>query len=78
VSTPQLVRAIAEAQHVEANLAYVPVALLRGVGVLTGQRKGIGRLTSSLELDTAQFEQACGWLPRKTLREGLSIMAGAS
>jgi nucleoside-diphosphate-sugar epimerase len=78
VSTPQLVRAIAEAQHVEANLAYVPVALLRVAGTLTGQRKGIERLASSLEVDTTPFRQASGWLPRRTLREGLSNIAGAT
>jgi nucleoside-diphosphate-sugar epimerase len=72
MSTPQLVRAIAEAQHVEANLAYVPVGLLRGIGVLMGQRGGIERLTSSLEVDARSFCSAAGWRPRRTLEEELA------
>ncbi len=75
VSTPQLVRSIAEAQHAEINLAHVPVALLRAVGVVTGRSTAIDRLTSSLEVDAGPFREASGWAPRRTLAETLAAMA---
>jgi nucleoside-diphosphate-sugar epimerase len=72
VSTPQLVRAIAEAQQVETNLAYVPAPLLRLAGVLTGRRAAIERLASSLEVDARSFCNASGWQPRRTLEDELA------
>lgn len=78
VSTPQLARAIAEAQQVEANLAYVPVALLRGVGVLTGRVAAIERLTSSFEVDAAPFQEAAHWTPRRALEVELAVITESS
>ncbi len=74
VSTPQLVRAIAAAQGKPANLAYVPVPLLRLAGKVSGRRAAIERLTASLEVDPASFTAATGWKPRYTLAEGLAAM----
>ena len=75
VSTPQLVRAIAEAQHVEANLAYVPTPLLRLAGALTGRRAAIERLASSLEVDARSFCSTSGWQPRHTLADELARLS---
>jgi UDP-N-acetyl-alpha-D-quinovosamine dehydrogenase len=72
VSTPQLVRAIAEAQQVGANLVYVPEPLLKLAGVLTARRAAIERLTSSLEVDARSFCSATGWQPRRTLADELA------
>jgi nucleoside-diphosphate-sugar epimerase len=74
VSTPALVRAIAAAQGVDANLAYVPVGLLRAAGALLDRRAGVARLTSSLEVDAAPFRAASGWSPAQTLAEGLAAI----
>lgn len=74
VSTPQLVRAIAAAQRVDANLGHVPVAFLRAAGALTGRGAAIRRLTSSLEVDTVHFRESAGWHPRQTLAEGLAAI----
>jgi nucleoside-diphosphate-sugar epimerase len=71
VSTPQLVRAIAAAQSVEANLAFVPVALLRVAGAMIGRRAAVERLTSSLEIDNASFRRAANWTPRIALEREL-------
>ena len=75
ISTPQLVRSIAEAQRVEISLARVPVALLRVVGVVTGRSAAIHRLTSSLEVDAGPFREASGWMPQRTLAQTLAVMA---
>jgi UDP-glucose 4-epimerase len=64
VSTPQLVQAIARALRVAPRLVPVPVALLRGAGVLAGRRDAVARLTGSLVVDTASLTAATGWSPR--------------
>jgi len=74
VSTPGLVRAIARAQGVDANLAYVPTALLRAAGVVLGRREGVARLTDSLEVDSRAFLSATGWMPRVDLARSLLAM----
>ncbi|MEO8847766.1 MAG: NAD-dependent epimerase/dehydratase family protein [Casimicrobiaceae bacterium] len=74
VSTPQLARAIAAAQQVDARLAYVPVALLRLLGRLIGRRAAMERVTSSLEVDASHFRAASGCNPRETLAQGLAAI----
>jgi nucleoside-diphosphate-sugar epimerase len=74
VSTPQLVRAIAAVQGKPANLALVPVPVLRFAGAVTGRRAVVERLTSSLEVDASSFIAATGWNPRYTLADGLAAM----
>ncbi len=78
VSTPQLVRGIAEALHVDANLAYVPVALLRLAGIALGRRDAVARLTGSLEIDASSFQHASGWSARADLASGLRSIADAT
>ncbi|HEY7903544.1 MAG TPA: NAD-dependent epimerase/dehydratase family protein [Casimicrobiaceae bacterium] len=76
VSTPQLVRAIAAAQGVDANLGFVPPMALRALGALIGRRDGVDRIMSSLEVDSAPFRAASGWAPAQTLAEGLARIIG--
>jgi UDP-glucose 4-epimerase len=64
ISTPQLVRAIAAALHVEPRIAAVPVPLLQIAGVLCGRRDTVARLTDSLEVDTSSFAAATAWRAR--------------
>jgi nucleoside-diphosphate-sugar epimerase len=64
VSTPALVRAIADALRVAPRIASVPVPLLRIAGLLSGRRAAIARLTGSLEADSASFAAATRWAPR--------------
>ena len=64
VSTPQLVRAIADALGVAPRLAAVPPLLLRVAGALSGRSAAIARLTQSLEVDTSSFARVTAWRPR--------------
>jgi nucleoside-diphosphate-sugar epimerase len=64
VSTPQIIRAVADALGVRARLASVPPRLLDLAGVLSGQRAAVDRLTRCLEVDTASLSAATGWQPQ--------------
>jgi len=78
VSTPELVRAIADAFGVRSRLWNVPPPLLGVAAALTGQRAAIRRLSSSLAIDDARIRRALGWKPPFTLGEQLARMAAAS
>lgn len=73
VSTPQLVRAIAAALHVEPRIASVPVPLLRLVGALVGRRDAIARLTGSLEVDASSLAAATRWKPRPFVIDAATV-----
>ncbi len=75
VSTPQLVRAIADALEEPVHLVHAPVWLLRIGGALTGRAATIERLAGSLEVDTSSFRDATGWTPRHSLGDGLRATA---
>jgi UDP-glucose 4-epimerase len=64
VSTPALVRAIADALGVEPRLVRVPVGALRLGGALAGRAATIARLTDSLEVDTGSLVRVTAWRPR--------------
>ncbi len=74
LSTPDLVRAFAEAQQTTARMSRVPVALLKLGGFLTGQGDAVRSLVDSLEVDGSAFEEASGWRPRHTLAAQLARM----
>jgi nucleoside-diphosphate-sugar epimerase len=64
VSTPDLVRAIADALGVRPRLVPVPPAMLRIAGALAGRGDTIARLTASLEVDTGSLMRGTAWRPR--------------
>ncbi len=71
VSTPELVRRMAGALGVGANLVSVPPTLLKFAGALTGKGAAIGRLLGSLRVNPARIETAIGWRPAQSLADGL-------
>lgn len=77
VSTPALVRAMAEALGTDARQFPVPVALLRAAGLLTGRRGAVDRLTGSLLVDASAARTALGWDPARTLAHGLGLAAAS-
>ena len=50
----------------------MPPAALRVLGALIARRDGVARILSSLEVDSAPFRVASGWVPAQTLAEGLA------
>lgn len=76
VSTPELVRALAQALGVAPRLFAVPPDLLRFVGACAGRAEEVERLAGSLEVDTGAFRDRYAWSPPLPLAAGLAAAAG--
>jgi len=74
LSTPELVRRIAEALDRRVRLVPFPVGLLRAAGRMIGRVEEIERLTGSLQVDSAPAMSELGWRPPRTVAEGLAAM----
>ncbi|WP_322041098.1 SDR family oxidoreductase [Burkholderia diffusa] len=74
-SVTGLLRLVGEALGKPARLIAIPSAVLRVLGVLTGRRAAIDRLTGSLQLDTGRITRVLGWRPPYTTRQGLEATA---
>jgi nucleoside-diphosphate-sugar epimerase len=75
VSTPDLIRSIAAAMHVQPRLFPFPTALLAVAAAAMGKREEMRRLSSSLQIDSAKIREELNWLPRVTLAQGLARTA---
>ena len=72
VSTPELVRALADAMGRPAWLVPVPVVLLELLGRLLGRREITARLTASLWVDSTAIRSSLGWTPPFSMADGLA------
>ena len=72
VSTPALIRAIAQALEREAQLFPFPPALLRLAAQLVGKAAVADRLLESLRIDDSLTREKLGWAPRVSLEQGLA------
>jgi nucleoside-diphosphate-sugar epimerase len=77
VSTPDLARAIARALGVRPRLLPFPPALLHAAAALTGRGAEVGRLISSLQVDSSRIRRELGWRPGFSLEHGLAETARA-
>jgi nucleoside-diphosphate-sugar epimerase len=75
VSTPDLVRKLAQAMSRPARLLPCPPALLKFAAGLLGKRDAALRLTGSLRIDSSRIREELGWRPRVGLNEGLALTA---
>lgn len=75
VSTPELIRLMAECLGRPARLLPVPPSWLRFAGGLIGKTAEVDRLLGSLALDSAPIREELGWLPPSSLYEGLQATA---
>lgn len=74
VSTPDLIREIASSMSMPARLVPIPETWLSFAAQLPGFA-AIGKLTSSLFVDSAELMSDVQWSPRLTLAQGLSRIA---
>lgn len=72
VSTPELLRALAQARGASARLFAVPPPLLEAAARLLGRQAQASRLLGSLEADPRRFSEAFDWHPPFTLAQGLA------
>ena len=75
VSTPDLLRMLAQALGTGSRLWHCPLFLLRGVAMLAGKSAEIDRLLGSLQVSTAAIHGTLGWVPPHSMREGLQKTA---
>ncbi|WP_134168124.1 UDP-glucose 4-epimerase family protein [Paraburkholderia caballeronis] len=74
-SVAQLLLMVGDALGRPARLFAVPVGMLIALGMLTGRRPQVERLTGSLQLDTRRLKQVLQWRPPYTTRQGLAATA---
>jgi nucleoside-diphosphate-sugar epimerase len=71
LSTPDLVRALAQAMNRRARLVNMPVILLDVAAGLLGKRHEFERLCGSLQVDISLTREVLGWSPPVPTEEGL-------
>ncbi len=76
VSTPDLIRRLAQHMHMPARLLPMPVAALQILGRVSGRLEAVRRLTDSLAVDDTQFRHETGWTPPYSLDQGLQETVG--
>jgi nucleoside-diphosphate-sugar epimerase len=72
LSTPALVRRIANALGRPARLFPVPAAMLRLAGALVGRSDDVARLLDDFVLDASHIARTLEWLPQVSLDQGLA------
>ena len=75
VSTPDLIRMIANAMGKKARLFPCPAPLLKMIGNITGKSSEVERLTGSLQIDSAKIRRELSWTPPFTMEQGLRMTA---
>jgi len=75
LSTPLLVRLIAESLGRPARLFPIPTAMLAIAGKLTGRNSAVERLAGSLRVDSSGIRRELNWTPPYTVEEGMRITA---
>lgn len=71
ISTPELIRSIANAMNLPARMFPCPLRLLEIVGGLVGISTELDRLLGSLVIDSTKIRSECGWMPPYTMSLGL-------
>jgi nucleoside-diphosphate-sugar epimerase len=74
LSTPELLRMIANAMGRPARLFPVPVPLLRLAGRALGRLNEVDRLVGSLQVDSSATRELLGWTPPVSVEEGIKRM----
>jgi nucleoside-diphosphate-sugar epimerase len=75
VSTPDLVRRMAQALGRPARLFPFPLTLLRIAAAVAGQSQAIERLTGDLTVDSSPIRSVLGWRQPHSMEQGLAETA---
>jgi nucleoside-diphosphate-sugar epimerase len=71
ISTPELIRRIADAMEFPSRMFRCPTRLLNAVAGIVGKSAEVRRLVGSLAMDSTKFRSETGWIPRYTLSQGI-------
>lgn len=74
VSSPELVRILARAMARPVRMYAVPLPLMELAAKLLKKQPEFRRLTGSLEVDPTRIQTELGWVPAKSLEQGLEDM----
>jgi nucleoside-diphosphate-sugar epimerase len=74
LSTPELIRLIARSYNAKLFLPQIPLCFLRVLAFLTGKKAFLGRLTSSLQVDSGKIRGDLNWKPPYSVEMGLAEM----
>ena len=74
-STPNLVRAVANALGVSPGLFPFPPSLLMLGATMIGKREEARRVLGSLQVDSSRIRRELGWQPPYTMEQGLAETA---
>jgi nucleoside-diphosphate-sugar epimerase len=77
LSTPELIRALAQGLAIRPRLWALPPALLAGLRPLPLLGAGLSRLTTSLQVDDGATRRLLGWNPEVSSAEGLARTAAS-
>lgn len=75
LSTPELIRRLADAMGVRVRLWPVPARLLLCTGRMMGKGAVIGRLVDSLQVDSSKIRRELSWTPPFRVERGLQEAA---
>lgn len=75
LSTPELIRRLADAMRVRVRLWPVPARLLLCAGRMMGKGAVIGRLVDSLQIDSSKIRRELSWTPPFRVERGLQEAA---
>lgn len=78
ISTPDLLRGLAEAMGVQSRVFPCPLSLLELAGRLAGKSAQVERLLGSLQVDSGEINRELNWHPPYTLQQGLHRTVTAS
>jgi nucleoside-diphosphate-sugar epimerase len=74
VSTPELALRIGVSMERDVRIWPFPVALLRAAGILLGRADAVGRLASSLLVDSRRIREQLQWQPAQSFEDGVAEM----
>jgi nucleoside-diphosphate-sugar epimerase len=75
VSTPELIRRVANAMRKPARLFPVPLAVMHTMGAMAGKSRAVRRLLGSLTVNSSKIRTELGWAPPFSMEEGLKVTA---